>query len=217
MAFADRLFGGGRGLGIDIDPKRVETAMAAGQAAIVADATRARLDGRVRFAIMSHFLEHLPGIAEARRCLLAAANCTSDFILVQQPYFDADGYLLDRGLKFYWSDWVDHKLHLTSIQIFAILRAMLAMGVLAGFVIGRRKPVLDSSDPCIHSLASAPEQHDWSADRHPPKPTVAFDGNVFREVFAFAMLHQDAEKHLAIFLKKRAGEVVFDSRTSDPG
>ncbi len=68
----------------------------------------------VRFAVMSHFLEHLPDLSMVKDAIKSAARVASDFLFIRGPYFDSDEYLRSFGLKFTWSDWHGHTCHLTT-------------------------------------------------------------------------------------------------------
>ena len=95
---AERMFGGRRGIGLDIDSRKVDAVRMAGYEARVCDVTKISSKANsVRFVMMSHFLEHLPGRNDAVACIKSACNLAREFVFIQQPYFDADGYLFVTG------------------------------------------------------------------------------------------------------------------------
>ena len=106
-------------MSLDINPKKVAAARAAGFDAKVADLTKLDPEdiGTVRFVIMSHFLEHLPDCKAAQACIESACGIAEKFVIIRQPYFDADGYLFSLGLKLYWSDWAGHPYHMSSLEL----------------------------------------------------------------------------------------------------
>ena len=174
--FALRRLGGRKGLGVDIDRKKVAQMRSLGYDCVEADVTDLRLRARsVRFVTMSHMLEHLPNLEAVQRAIGAAARVSSDFLFIQGPYFDADEALAARGLKFYWSDWRGHTCHLTTRH----LRGVLAALRLRHYLIMARVPVVDSTDPVIHPLSSPRNQHDYDPGVHPDKPFVAFSPPAF--------------------------------------
>lgn len=176
--FGCRKLGGVRGLGIDLDPVKVERMRSTGYACILGDVTALDLPaGSVRFVTMSHVLEHLPSLDAVGLALAEAARIATDFIFIQGPYFDADDYLAELGLKFYWSDWHGHPCHLTTTQ----LKTLLAPLPFDDVRMMLRQPVIDSSDPCIHPVASPPDQHEYNPAAHPPKPQVKFKRGWFRK------------------------------------
>ncbi len=206
-----RLFRARRGLGIDVCPEKVEATREAGYDAVVHDVTDLKLDANaVRFVTMSHFLEHLPGVETARACLESAAAVAREFVFIRQPFFDADGYLFERGLKLYWSDWSGHQFHMTSLQLHNLLAPMLEMDRIARYVIYAQGLVPNSDEDAIHPLASPVDQHAWQAHRHPAKPFLSFQGNVFRQLKALVVLDPDVS---AEALQKRFhwDRILFDS------
>lgn len=183
--FGVRRLGGTRGLGIDLDPEKVRQMSEKGFDCIEADATRLQFPpGSVRFVVMSHFLEHLPGLEQAERAVESAARTASDFLFIQGPYFDADEYLEARGFKLYWSDWTGHPCHLTTGQLREIL---LRLG-LEDHVMMVCDEITDSSDPAVHPLDSPPDQHDYDLGIHPDKPYVKFARPLYRSIVCYVRL-----------------------------
>lgn len=177
--FARRRLGGNKGLGIDVDPKKVKLMSEAGYDCVQADATELNFPpDSVRFVIMSHFLEHLPDLSVAEAAIRSAADVASDFLFIQGPYFDADEYLRDQGLKFYWSDWHGHPCHLTTSQLREIL---LGLG-LEDYVIMGCGAVTDSDDPTIHPLDSPIDQHAYDPRVHREKPFVRFPRPIYKDI-----------------------------------
>ena len=191
---AMKLFPNTRGLGIDISPKKVAAAQAAGFNAVEANALdlTAHPD-QVRFCILSHFLEHLPGSREAFACLHSACVTAREFVYIQQPWFDADGYLLARGLKFNWSDWKVHSYHMTSLEMLQCLRALREEGIIREFAIYGSFPVANSDDPRMHPLDTPRDENPYDAAKHPPKPSISFSIDVFRELRAVAAIDADID------------------------
>lgn len=122
LAFGKNVLGGVRGLGVDIDTRKIELSRAAGHDVILGDASALACQKKsVRFVTMLHFLEHLPGAALAEKCVRSACRASRDFIYIRHPWFDSDFDLYRMGYKFYWSDWTAHPTHLTAMQLHAIL------------------------------------------------------------------------------------------------
>jgi hypothetical protein len=216
MDFARRALGGQRGLGLDLSPAKVAKSISRGNEARVADITIARFVGNVRFVLMSHFLEHLRDIEQARLCIEAAVRCAREYVLIQQPYFDADGYLFERGLKLAWSDWRGHPNHVTAVQFHSIASRLLAQRKITNFIIGRRMRIMDSDDASVHPLQSPPNQQLWVAGVHPAKPATSFDFLVFRELFVMIGLGADASRaqELQTYMRKRDAQILFESQSS---
>jgi hypothetical protein len=188
IIYVTRIFPGVRGLGLDVDPRKVAKAKEAGFDAEVCDvASLTAAPDQVRFVVMSHFLEHLTGRKPAFDCLLAAARVATEFVVIRQPWFDADGYLFGLGLKFYWSHWRGHRYHMTALEMQQCMEALASQGAIEQYALFGRKPVRDSGDPSVHPLASPVDQHEWDKTVHPPKPSVAFGIPIYRELCAVAV------------------------------
>jgi SAM-dependent methyltransferase len=135
LTYAMKTLGGTKGIGIDIDDKKVAKTKAAGFLALHGDLTTIRpLSERVRFVIMSHILEHIPSIKDVKNCIRSAVNSSKDFIYIQQPYFDSDPLFMEHGLKTYWSDWHGHPNRMTSLEFHNILNPMLKEGLIVRFM-----------------------------------------------------------------------------------
>jgi hypothetical protein len=217
IAFARDHLGGRRGLGLDISPKKVEAAKAAGFDAEVADVTK--LDpqetGTVRFAIMSHFLEHLPGRDTAQACIKSACDIAEDFVLIRQPYFDANGYLFSLGMKLYWSDWTGHSYHMQSIELHNVLSRLNDQHKILRFLIFFRSEIKDSSHAAVHPLSSPVDQHQWNPQLHNPKPDYKFTFPVYGETGAIILPKRDIlDDHVDAFL--RSCMIAFDSAVKTP-
>lgn len=184
MEFACGKLGGKRGIGIDIDPSKVQSCRERGYDAAVADVTT--LDGlrypNIRFAVLSHFLEHLASVDLARSCLHSAVSVSEEFVLVRQPFFDADSYLAQLGFRLYWSDWTGHKNHMKSTDFHLILRDLLIRKRIQRYILFFRGKIEDSNNECIHHVSSPRNQGVWEASKHVPKRYINFDVPVYKEV-----------------------------------
>lgn len=181
LEFGTRLFGG-RGVGLDIDEAKVRKAIANGHDALHLDVSS--LDpatvGQTGFVLMSHFLEHLPKFAIATKCIASACKISRDFVLIQQPYFDADPYLFNNRLKAYWSDWRGHTLPMTTLQFYRATRPLLGNTARRVLICGRHR-IHSSMAPEIHHISSPDEQHKWDINLHHAKPDIHFTYPVFKE------------------------------------
>lgn len=186
MAFATSQLGAARGLGIDIDARKVEETRALGFEAVQYDLTElGGLPDVVSFCILSHFLEHLPGYPAAKRCIDAAIAASRDFVLIRHPWFDADMDLFLRGLKFYWSDWRGHTHHMRAFDVYrAVLRNEKVKEVR---LLGRER-IADSGHNTILPLSAALDRHHYDAARDGAKPEMAFDFPAFRETVCLVRL-----------------------------
>jgi hypothetical protein len=204
MQLAQSLFGAGSGLGVDIDPVKVATVRDQGLPCLEADAIELDLgENRVRYAILSHFLEHLPDLDAVGRAVENGARLARDFLFIQGPFFEADDYLEELGLKFYWSDWSGHPTHLRLSDLERIISDLTLPDPVFMFA----REIRDSLDPTIHPMSSPRNQHDYSAADHDPKPQIEFEHTLYRELICVCPLRPGAVgRHLLarIAAKRRA-------------
>ncbi|MBW1743028.1 MAG: methyltransferase domain-containing protein [Deltaproteobacteria bacterium] len=185
VEFAKARLGGTKGVGVDIDPKKVEQMLKDGYDCIQGDVTQLNLSpNSVRFVTMKHVLEHLPDLGAVRRTVECAAKAASDFLFIQGPYFDADEYLEGFGLRFFWSYWSGHSCRLKTEDLRSIL---LDLG-LEDFNMQVRYKVKDSNDPAIHPLSSPKNSHEYEPYVHPPKPSIRFSTPVYKEMVCYVRL-----------------------------
>ena len=95
------VLGGGLGLGIDIDHSKIEQTRACGYNAILFDINKIPDEKLVQFTVLSHFLEHVPNWGDVKSFIRKAITISNEFVYIQQPFFDADCYLFDKGLKLF--------------------------------------------------------------------------------------------------------------------
>ncbi|MBW1859601.1 MAG: class I SAM-dependent methyltransferase [Deltaproteobacteria bacterium] len=179
IEFARARLGGTKGVGIDIDPKKVEQMLQVGYDCIQGDITQLDLPpNSVRFVTMSHVLEHLPDLGAVCKAIECAAKVASEFLFIQGPYFDADEYLEGLGLRPFWSYWSGHRCHLKTEDLRSIL---LDLG-LEDFNMQVYNKVKDSNDRAIHPWNSPINSHEYDPNIHPPKPSIRFSEPVYREM-----------------------------------
>jgi hypothetical protein len=167
---------------------------------------------------MSHFLEHVPSIKDVRRIILSGCKVASEFVLIQQPYFDADPYLFDLGLKTYWSHWWGHTNHMTRLEMLNSIDRAAAATEIKRYYIGARYPIASSDAPEILPLLAPAEQVEWSSEKHGSKASVPFAMPVFRELFAIILTgHHEPSPELTKYMSKRGGTVFFDSAKNTSG
>jgi len=183
MKFAERAFAGGKAIGIDIDPTKVERTRAAGYEAVLADATDPQqFRGQARFSILSHFLEHLPNYEAVTRSLETAIAISRDFVFVRQPWFDTDGELFRHGLKFYWSDWSGHPMPLTSLQMYRAIRKALGAGRIARATVYGFNPVVNTDDECVIPVSEPLNSSKYDPALHGLKIAPGVELSAYREL-----------------------------------
>lgn len=212
--FAKRSLGGENGFGIDLDINKVKGMQALGYQCIQGDITRLGdiPDSSVRFVTMSHVLEHLPNADCVSKAIQEAIRISSEFIFIQGPYFDADDYLSNLGLKFYWSDWSGHTFHLTSGILSNIFKDL----SVNDYELLARLRVESSADDYILPLSAQINQHHYDATIHPPKDqSIKFDIPIYKELVSYLKL-SDVSNWSEI-IKAREGTVNLLSTNESNG
>lgn len=210
IGLAMRLFDAKRGLGIDIAENKVKEARSAGYDAIVCDIKELPSRPLVRFCVMSHFLEHVPSRTDVVAYLKKAIAISREFIFIRQPYFDADGFLFQRGLKLYWSDWHGHTNTMSTLDFYSILMPMLKAGTIGNFSIHVSGPIHSSDYPAVHPIRSPRDQHEYDPAKHPEKPKkVQFEERVFTEVGV--LITKAGIGHYSAFGRVPFDRTIFDA------
>jgi len=187
IGWGKKMFGGKRGLGIDISEKKIEEARNAGFDAIRCDIDQLPARELVRYTTMVHFLEHVDGNARALRFLKKACQISREFVFIRQPYFDADGLLFREGLKLFWSDWTAHPNPITTLQFFIMLRTLKNAGIVDTYSIHAKGQILDSDHEAVHPISSRFNSHQYDSGRHPPKSSaIELTYPVFKETVVIA-------------------------------
>lgn len=210
LEFGKRWLGGKKGLGIDIVERKVLKTRERGLDACWADARDISLHpDSVRFVTMLHFLEHLPSIYDAEKCIESACDASTDFVYIRQPWFDSDGYLFSRGLKLYFSYWRHHPNAMTTLEFHKIMSRIkkVKRWRLYGW------DEVTSSDHFAVLPLSTPHNvsKEASVEYKPIMPVVKFDQPVFRNIGCVALLKDDPGLLDHIERSTKWTSVLYDS------
>jgi len=175
---------GGRGVGIDIDPAKVEEALAHGTEAVLGDAVALDVEDRVRYVSMMDFLEHLPGLEAVEEIIAAAAGLATDFIFIRHPSFEGEDYLTELGLRQYWWDWRGHPAHI-QVSDYCQIFERLGLGL---YTIRYGERVVDSSHYSVLSATEPPDQGPYDPALHRERPRMQFRRAVWRSQDLFVAL-----------------------------
>lgn len=184
IRFCQKRFSAQRGLGVDLNPAKIELARAAGVDAVIADATKLPKSACVRFVAMMDFLEHLPNLEMVGTAIAAAAAVATDFLFIRHPSFEGEAYLSALGLRQYWWHWSGHTSHIHVSDYCTIFEQL----GLRQYVIKYRDPVLDSSHPSVLTSDMPINQGGYDPELHASKPFVTFDEPVWRAQDIFVAL-----------------------------
>jgi len=178
-----------KGIGLDIDPAKVLAARAVGHEAYEQDVTAlAPLANSVKVVIASHFLEHLPSRQLAEKALLSAASTARDYVFIRQPFFDANGPLMEAGFKLYSADWSGHTNLMTSYDMWLAARPLLERGSVTLALLGRNR-IKDSQSPSIVPLDAPRNLSKRDLDQFSEKPYIKFEFPLYKELVAVIVKH----------------------------
>lgn len=185
IEFAKKRLFGKRGLGVDLDPKRVAIMKKAGYDCIVGDLCDLEAPPKsVKFVIMSHILEHLPDLKMVEQVVATAAKVAKDYLVITGPFFDEDRYLAKKGFKLHWSDYWDHPCHLTIPQLEDILKKL----SLKDYEMHVRYPIICSTNDEVHPLESPSDTKQYSPKLYPPKKHKVFRKDVWTDFVCYVRL-----------------------------
>lgn len=177
-------FDADRGLGIDLDPAKVERTREAGFDAVVADAAELRLDGQVSFISMLDFCEHLPNLEMVQAVIAAAANSARDFLYIKHPSFEGEQRVEAMGLRQYWWDWHGHTAH---IRVADYCRIFEELG-LNTYMIRYLGEITHSRHPSIIPTSTPRDQSQEAAAAIVDVPDVIFSPALWRRQDIFVAL-----------------------------
>ncbi len=183
-------FGARSGIGIDIDPAKVEKTRAAGFDAALADLHTLEGEKSVRFVSMMQFLEHLPSLDEVERVVAKAASLATDFLYIHHPSFEEEHYLEGQGLRLYYHHWSGHTTHVTRDEFFAMFERL---GLLQYFV-RPIQPIARSDHDSILPSSAAINQHQYELEKHGEKPSFAFPRPIHQHMEIFIALRSFSEQ-----------------------
>ncbi|MBO0906607.1 class I SAM-dependent methyltransferase [Jiella sonneratiae] len=181
---------GGRGFGIDIDPKKIEELRKTGAEGLVADATALDLpDNCVRYVTMINFLEHLPSPELGEAMIESAVRVASDFVFILGPDFEGAAALRENGLKKYFADWSGHTWHHRTHQLAQ------AFGKFPDyrFMLIQTNRIHDSYNHVIHPINATRNSGPYDANEHPEKPFIKFKQKIFGTIVAVLAKHEEID------------------------
>lgn len=178
-----------RGIGVDLDPKKVKQAREKGVDAVLGDATDVDLEDAVRFVSMMDFLEHLPSLEHVESAISVAARAATDFLFISHPSFEAEDYVGSLGFKQYWWDWHGHPSHITIADYRAIFERL----GLSAYIIRFREQVEHSGHPSVLPADAPEDSGSYERKTHGPKAFVPFAQPVWRSQRIYVALRPLSE------------------------
>ena len=223
ISFGVDKFNGTRGIGVDIDPKKIANANerlkdieshSGEHIAINYDVLNLddkRFYKKFRFTTCIHFLEHLFGIMDAKKAIETAIKFSKEFVFIKQPFADMNVELFNQNLKTYYSDWTGHTNLMTSYDFYKIFRDFQNNNLIKEFIIFANTPILDSSSLFIHPLSAPYNKHEYDEELPPKDTSIKFDG-LYRDIDAFLIIDEDIP--IDKYYENVHGDkkIIYDSR-----
>ncbi len=177
--------GGACGLGIEMNPKRAQKALAAGFPVYTGDIAAFPTDGlQFRFAVCRHVLEHMPNRYVVGFILWKLSGMCTDFIYIEQPIFDYAERLDEHGVTLAHFTMRGHTCRLSINEFLAVLEGV---GI-TRYVQGGMRPIEDSSSRWVHPAGAPPDRSHWQEGVDPPRPEVKFEPPLHRDFVVLAAL-----------------------------
>lgn len=176
---------GGKGLGIELDEKKVKKAQGLDRNVYLGNALDLhRIGGKVDYVTCDNFLEHLPNKQSVFEMLDQAFRVSEKFVFIRHPSFEDIEYLKGHGLKSYWSHWRGHTSMLT---IGDFSEMFISLGV-SRFMVVPVYRINNSNDSKLIPISAPVDQHDYDKDKHGEKPElIRFDKDVYYSFDIVAM------------------------------
>jgi hypothetical protein len=166
---------GGRGVGVDIDPAKIEKLRGNGFDCMSADATDIDADDNsVKYVTMMHFLEHLPDRTTGEAVIRTAIRLASDFVFMTGPDFECADYLQEKRLRKHYADWSGHPWHHSLIEISAILKEYNFPHCIV-----QSNMIPDSNHRVVIPLSCSKNHGYYDPEFDPPKEFHTFDRKMY--------------------------------------
>lgn len=201
IRFCRERFSVEHGLGVDLDPSKVEQTRAAGFDAVVADARTLALNHTVSFITMLDFFEHLPGLDVVEEILAAAARSARDFIYIKHPSFEGQERVEAEGLRQYWWNWRGHTVHVRVADYCSMFDRL----GLATYMVRYWERIGNSSHPSIVPT-SAPRDLSAADAAKIPVKMVEFSPPLWRRQDFFIALRSFSTKEWAEITRPTAND-----------
>ena len=174
----------GKGIGIDINQKKVQAAQDAGLNVMLGDCTKLNeiLSHQYDFALASHFLEHLPDLLTATEVIDSALDVITKAMFIQQPAFDGMQYFDSLGVKLYYSDWSGHENMMSTDNWIEIIEALIARNKIKYAYLGYRKELKNTGSEAFIPKSAPKNQQKFNYETHGEKPLCELNRVYFEEI-----------------------------------
>ncbi len=172
-----------KGIGIDINPKSVAKARAAGFDTIEQDILKLDINHKFRFVSALDFLEHMPGVAAAEKIVNKMSELATDFLFIRHPSFEDVEYLKELGLKITWTDWDAHS---APIKLYDYAEMFNKLG-LRQYCFNFKGDLVNSDNEYVVPLDAPVNTLKYDKDLG-KKKKVKFDKKVFSQIDIFVAL-----------------------------
>ena len=179
--FIQKKFKYSNGIAIDIDSRKVKISLENKIPAIKLDASQMNIfnDNACYLISIVNVLQYLPNINTIENMLKESLRVASKTIYIKGPMYYED-YLSELGFHFFWSYWKGITYLIEPDTIISIMKKYNINNYELNFQEKHR--VLNSNNPCIHSINGLIDRHDYDETIDPPKKMdVVFEKKLYRE------------------------------------
>lgn len=205
-------FGAQRGLGIDLDPRKVQETRESGFDAIVADACRLELNNQVSFVTMLDFCEHLPDLESVREAISAAARIARDFLYIKHPSFEGQEQTEAQGLRQYWWNWHGHTAHVRVADYCSMFDELGLLTYMIRFI----EKIETSYHPSIVPTSLPRDQSEADAKAVTDVPDIALSPPLWRRQDIFVALRPFDTRDWCAITKPTANDLKMMRREGRP-
>lgn len=169
---------GGRGLGIEIDERKITDADQTGTEVAYGDLFGLPREEAVSYVSMMDFLEHLPDLDAVGNAIEIAMACSRDFVFINHPSFEDEQFLRGLGFKLYWQDWSGHTVH---PMLDFLIRKLTQAGA-SKIELSFRQPIVNTLADAVLPIDAPRNSHSYDPLQHPPKSLLDFPGTLFGQI-----------------------------------
>lgn len=178
--------GGLQGLGIEVNERRATRALRDGYAVLTGTLDLLPPDSpHFRFAVCRHVLEHFPARQPVVETLATLTELCDQFIYVEQPVFDYENSLEQRGLTMAHLTMTAHTYRPSIDELLGVLEEVGITRYLQGWL----RPIRNSSHRWVHAAPAAPNRSKREAGIDPDPPAAEFDPPLYRDLVVIGALN----------------------------
>ena len=139
--------------------------------------------GVVSVVIASNFLNRLAGPDAVRQAIISALNSARDYVLIRQPFFDANPQLLALGFELQSSKRPGYPNCMNSDHVWRAVQQQVEGGLADLYVLGRKR-IVSSDHPSIVPISNTKKHKNQGDLNSISIQSIKFEFPVFSEMVA---------------------------------